>query len=163
MMSGGTIALWLIAAALGALALSRRDGRHRAGLTFALDRFVEIFPRIILALLTAGFVSSLIPAETIAAWLGDESGLAGILLASLLGGIIPGGPVIAYPVAVLLDTAGAGLPQIVAFLTAWSVFAIHRVLLFEISLIGWRFTALRLASSLPLPVVAGLLAGLVVA
>ena len=162
-MSGGTIALWLIAAALGALALSRRDGRHRAGLTFALDRFVEIFPRIILALLTASFVSSLIPAETIAAWLGNDSGLAGILLASLLGGIIPGGPVIAYPVAVLLDTAGAGLPQIVAFLTAWSVFAIHRVLLFEISLIGWRFTALRLASSLPLPVVAGLLVGLVVA
>ncbi len=163
MMSGGTIALWLIAAVLGALALSRRDRRHRAGLTFALDRFVEIFPRIILALLTASFVSSLIPAETIAAWLGNDSGLAGILLASLLGGIIPGGPVIAYPVAVLLDTAGAGLPQIVAFLTAWSVFAIHRVLLFEISLIGWRFTALRLASSLPLPVVAGLLVGLVVA
>ncbi|MFQ6016960.1 MAG: hypothetical protein ACE5KF_02085 [Kiloniellaceae bacterium] len=158
-MSAGPLVLWLIAAALGVIAYSRADGRHRKGLEFALGQFVVLLPRIILALLTAGFVSTLVPAELIAAWLGPESGWRGIVIASLFGGLVPGGPVIIFPVAVLLATAGAGIPQLVAFITAWSVFAVHRILLFELPLIGWRFTALRLLSSFPLPVIAGLLSG----
>ena len=46
----------------------------------------------------------------------------------------------------------------IAFLTAWSVFAFHRVLIYEITLMGWRFSAVRLISSLILPPLAGLLA-----
>jgi hypothetical protein len=50
----------------------------------------------------------------------------------------------------------------VAFLTAWSVFAFHRVLIYEITLMGWRFSAVRLTSSLVLPPLAGFLtAGLI--
>ena len=56
-----------------------------------------------------------------------------------------------------METARSRLA--VAFLTAWSIFAVHRVVLFELSLVGWRFTALRLASSGLAPIVAGLLAG----
>ena len=41
---------------------------------------------------------------------------------------------------------------------AWSVFAFHRVLIYEITLMGWRFSAIRLISSLILPPLAGLLA-----
>ena len=157
---GATLVLWLIAALLGLLAYARRDGRHREAGVFALGQFVSLMPRLALALLTAGFLSSLVPSETIAAWLGAESGLYGILLATLLGALMPGGPVIVFPVAVLLVGAGAGLPQLVSFITAWSVFAAHRVLLYELSLVGWRFTVIRLAASSPLPIIAGLLAGL---
>jgi hypothetical protein len=51
----------------------------------------------------------------------------------------------------------SGLPQLVAFLTAWSVFAFHRVLIYEATLMGWRFVALRLTASLVLPLLAGVL------
>lgn len=43
---------------------------------------------------------------------------------------------------------GAGLPQLVAFLTAWSVLALHRVLMYEAALMGWLFSVTRLTSSL---------------
>jgi hypothetical protein len=53
---------------------------------------------------------------------------------------------------------GAGLPQIVALITGWSVFALNRVLAYEAPIMGWRFVALRLTASLALPLAAGLMA-----
>ena len=158
-MIGTAEVLWAIAAVVGAIAWSRGGGRHLKGFEFALGQFLVVFPRLILALITAGFVSTLVPAELVATWLGGDSGLRGLLIATAIGAVMPGGPVIVYPVAVALSASGAGVPQLVAFLTAWSIFAVHRVVLYELSLVGWRFTALRFASSGLLPIVAGLLAG----
>jgi uncharacterized membrane protein YraQ (UPF0718 family) len=150
--------LWLLALVLAALVASRRDGGLRQALNFALGQLVSLLPRLVPALMTAAFLASLIPADLIGHWLGRESGLAGILLATLLGALVPGGPVIAIPTAVLLVSSGAAMPQLVAFITAWSIFAIHRIVIFEIPLVGWRFTLLRLAAGLPLPILAALLA-----
>jgi hypothetical protein len=46
----------------------------------------------------------------------------------------------------------------VAFLSAWSVVAVHRMLIYEIPLMGWRFTLVRVLSALPLAPLSGLLA-----
>jgi uncharacterized membrane protein YraQ (UPF0718 family) len=128
---------------------------HRRAASTAVDQFVRMLPRLTCALLAAGFLGTLVPAEPIGSWLGAESGAKGILVASLLGGFTPGGPIVSFPIVVVLRDAGAGLPQLVAFLTAWSVFAFHRVLVYELTLMGWRFSATRLVASLVLPPLAG--------
>jgi uncharacterized membrane protein YraQ (UPF0718 family) len=110
------------------------------------------------AILLAGFAAVMIPGEPVAGALGPDSGFVGILVASVAGGFVPSGPIVSFPLVVVLWKAGAGLPQLVAFLTAWSVFAFHRVLIYESTLMGWRFVALRLVASLVLPVLAGILA-----
>ena len=53
------------------------------------------------------------------------------------------------------------IPALVAFLTGWSVFAAHRVLIFEIPMFGFHWVRLRMLSVVPLPVIAGALAMLV--
>jgi uncharacterized membrane protein YraQ (UPF0718 family) len=156
--ASATVFLWALALVLGALALRRGRETARRGLEISLERVLGIIPRIAVALLTAGFVAKLLPGEPIAALIGAESGWRGVLIASLTGGFVPAGPIIAFPLVVVLAKAGAGFPQIVAFLTAWSVFAFHRVLIYETTLMGWRFSAVRLASSLVLPPLSGFLA-----
>lgn len=136
-MNAAPFILWLLAAVLGVVAFSRGDGRHRKAIEYAIGQFVILFPLVVLALLTAGFISTLIPVDSIASWIGAGGGLRGILIASAAGALIPGGPVIAFPTAVLVDDSGAGIPQLIAFITSWSVFAVHRILQFELSLIGW--------------------------
>ena len=89
--------------------------------------------------------------------IGYETGLNGILLATAFGGFTPAGPIVAFPIVVVLLNAGAGFPQVVAFLTAWSVFAFHRVMIYEAPLMGFRFVGVRLLSSLILPPIAGLI------
>jgi len=146
----------LVSLILWGLAVRRVDVRSMddVGLIGVLP--VPFF--VAVALLTAGFVAKLMPGEPIAALIGPESGWRGILVASLTGGFVPAGPIISFPLVVVLYKAGAGIPQIVAFLTAWSVFAFHRVLIYESTLMGWRFSVVRLVSSVILPPLSGLFA-----
>jgi hypothetical protein len=57
--------------------------------------------------------------------------------------------------------AGAGVPQMAALITGWSIFAVHRIITWEYPVLGWRFVAMRMIAALPLPIAAGLLAELV--
>ena len=81
-----------------------------------------------------------------------------ILIAGLVGALLPRGPIISFPVAIALMELGAGTPQLVAFLTAWSAFAMHRLLMWEIPLMGMAFASKRLLVSVVLPPIAGLIA-----
>jgi uncharacterized membrane protein YraQ (UPF0718 family) len=139
-------------------ALRRSTAKARVAIVTAGERFLEIMPRIALALMAAGFIGVLVPSEPVARHIGPDSGLLGILIASVVGGFVPGGPILSFPLVVVLYKAGAGIPQLIAFLTAWSVFAFHRVAIYEVNLMGWRFSAVRLISSVVLPPLAGLLA-----
>lgn len=158
MLDVSTLVLFGIACALAALAARRSPHLVKQGVGLSIERFLTVLPRIGLALIAAGFIGRLVPSEPIARHIGPESGFYGILLASLVGGFIPSGPIVSFPVVVVLLQAGAGVPQVVAFLSAWSAMALHRVLIFEIPLMGWRFSALRLAASAPLAPLSGLLA-----
>ena len=55
--------------------------------------FVDILPKVLAACLIAAFVAVLMPRETVLRWVGAESGLVGILIATLAGTVCPGGPI----------------------------------------------------------------------
>ena len=124
--------------------------------------FVLMAPRMFFALFLAGFAAELLPRETVSGWLGSESGFLGIMIASAAGIVVPAGGVVAYPLALAMYKIGVGIPQLVAFLTTWEVFALHRVIAWELPFLGGKFVALRLSSSFFLPPLAGFLAALLV-
>jgi uncharacterized membrane protein YraQ (UPF0718 family) len=88
---------------------------------------------------------------------GGESGIRGILIGTVAGAITPGGPYVSMPIAAGLLRAGAGMGTMVAFLTAWSIWAVARLPL-EVGIMGWKFTGIRIACSFFFPPVAGFLA-----
>lgn len=134
----------------------RMPGRkHIEGLREGWQMAMINVPRVILALLAAGFLSRLMPHEVIAQWVGHESGLKGIAIATVLGTIMPGGPLIAFPIVVLLTKAGAGMPALVTFLTAWSVLGIQRIIGFELPMMGSKFVVNRVAIGIFLPPLSG--------
>jgi len=149
--------LAMLAGLIGYASL-RRPGAHREAGARTRETFLALAPRLPFALIAAECLGRLLPREHVAALLGSESGLAGTLLAALLGGFLPGGPMVAFPLAIALFRAGAEQAPLVALITAWSLLALNRTLLFEVPLMGARFTLKRIAVSLPLPILAGLLA-----
>ncbi len=142
---------------LGAYALTRPDKSFQKGLLRGIEQFFIILPRMICALIGAEFMAMLIPTEIISGFLGDEAGIIGILIGSLAGLLVPSGPVISFSIAATLLNAGASVPAIMAFLTAWSLFSAHRIFIYEIPLLGMSFLRLRLVSVLILPVTSGIL------
>lgn len=158
MPDSSVIVLWSIALVLGVMVVRRSPRLAVAAAQAAGQNLVAILPRLAVALILAGFIGKLIPGDAIGHLIGHDSGWRGLAVATLFGGMMPSGPMIAFPVVVVLRHADAGLPQVVAFLTAWSVFAWHRVLIYEATMLGWQFVSARLAASLVLPLVAGAIA-----
>jgi len=156
-------ALGIVAMLLGVMILlaQRRDtGLHRQASSEAWQQLRLIALRLPLALMAASLLGELLPRETLAILLGPQSGWQGIALASGLGALLPGGPMVSFPFVILLQQAGMAPAPMVALMTAWSVLALHRVLSFELPLMGARFVILRWIVSLPLPLLAGALAAL---
>ena len=158
-MIAAAIVIWTIVGAL-ALMVYRRQGNPglvAAGkMGLAQGRALAI--RLPLAILAASFLMQVLPVDALVPYIGPQSGLMGIAIASVIGGLLPGGPMTSFPIALVILQGGAGLPQIVALISGWSIFALHRVLAYEAPIMGWRFAALRLTASLVLPLAAGILA-----
>ena len=127
---------------------------------FTADEGSRLAIRIPFSLVAASCLAELIPDRAIVSLLGPATGLTGITLASLLGGLLPGGPIVSFPIAILLARDGAGGAQVIALITGWSVYAFHRVIAYEGPIMGWRFVALRMIASSFVPIAAGILAGL---
>jgi uncharacterized membrane protein YraQ (UPF0718 family) len=154
-----TIIMGVAAVVLLYIGYQKGGGEHLMGLRSAGNLLLQIIPLLILAFIVAGMIQVLVPVQLISRWIGAESGLRGILIGTLIGGIAPGGPYVSMPVAAGLLRVGASTGTMVAFLTSWSLWAVTRLPL-EIGIMGWRFTLIRLACTFFFPPIAGLLANL---
>ncbi len=119
--------------------------------------FLDLVPKMAMAFLLAALVTALISRATIAKWLGEKSGVKGVALATAVGAVTPGGPMMSFPLVASLAKAGAGRASLIAYLTSWETLGFQRIMVWEIPLLGPELTAMRFIASLPLPFVAALL------
>ena len=152
-----TLILGILALVLVSIGYFQGEGQHISGMKSALTMTIEVLPLLIFAFIVAGMVQVLLPRELLARWIGAESGMRGILIGSVAGGLSPGGPFVSLPIAAGLLRAGAGIGTMVAYLTAWSLWALARLPL-EVGIMGWKFVLIRLASTFFFPPIAGLIA-----
>lgn len=160
-MGTGLVVAWGIALALVAYAQWKMPHVHKTALKKGAVTARTLITRIPIIIVAVSLLVMLVPEQFIAEKLGAAAGFEGIVYGSLLGGFLPGGPSVAFPVVVVLMNQGAQGGPLIALITAWSVLALHRMLFFEIPFMGVRFAALRFVSSLILPPIAGVLAGFI--
>jgi uncharacterized protein len=153
----------MMAAAVIALAVVYFKSPEAAskGLNATGSLILEITPRMIAAFLLAGLVQAIVPQEVIVRWMGHGTGFKGILIGMTLGGITPGGPMTHFPVIATFYKMGVGIGPLVAYLTAWSLFGLQRIIMWEIPFLGAKVVAIRFAVSFLFPLLAGWLCELV--
>ncbi|MCC7425949.1 MAG: hypothetical protein IT557_03495 [Alphaproteobacteria bacterium] len=157
-MSYTALFVWSLVAVMGTASWRRSEAGFKAALRFAWGNFKLMLPMMALAFPAAGFISELIPDRMAEAWVGRQSGATGILLATVIGMVTPGGPFISFPLVLAFLKAGAGPAQMVALVSAWSLLGFHRLLVWELPMMGWRFVVLRICTALALPALSGLFA-----
>ena len=150
-----TIIMGLLAITL--VFISYQKGTHILGLKTSGNMLLQITPLLICAFIVAGMIQTLIPREMISKWIGTESGFRGILIGSVIGGFMPGGPMTSLPIAAGLLHVGASIGTMVALITGWSLLAFSRLPV-EIGIMGWKFALIRLACVFFFPPIAGLIA-----
>ena len=130
----------------------------RQALSNDFDLLIFLLPRMIAGMMLAGLVQAILPPDLVARWVGEESGLKGIIIAAAVGMFTPGGPMTSFPIVVAFYMSGADRGALVAYLTGWSLLGFQRTLVWELPLLGTEFTVYRLAAVVTLPILAGLLA-----
>lgn len=150
-----TIIMGVLALILIGIGYSK--GQHIGGLTKAYKMSIEILPMLIFAFIIAGMIQILLPKELLSNLIGEASGIRGICIGAIAGAFSPGGPYISMPIAAGLLKSGASIPTMIAFLTGWSLWAFARLPM-EVGILGWKFTAIRIASVSVFPILAGLTA-----
>lgn len=123
-----------------------------------LNLFIRFAVLIASSMLVTSFIQALLPKEVIASYLGGKSGIVGILLGTLIGGLTPGSPYAAMPLFAGIMRMGASIPTGVAMVCAWGLWSIGRIP-FQTAVMGVRFTLIHIVSSIFLPIIAGIVAG----
>jgi uncharacterized membrane protein YraQ (UPF0718 family) len=152
-----TIVMAVLAAALLIYGYTRGQGEHITAIREAAIMAVRMVPLLLCAFIVASMVQQLLPKELLARWIGESSGLRGIFIGTLAGGLAPGGPYVSLPLAAGLIRSGASIGTMVAFLTGWSLWAFSRLPM-EIGILGWKLTLIRFTCTFLFPPLAGLLA-----
>jgi uncharacterized membrane protein YraQ (UPF0718 family) len=109
---------------------------------------------LLIAFGVAGFIQILVPKELVSQYLGTSAGYKGILLAWLIGSIMPGAPYVILPLSASLLTLGAGIGPLVTMVLASSLIGVTRIP-YEIAFIGWQFSLIRVLGGFLFPPLAG--------
>jgi uncharacterized membrane protein YraQ (UPF0718 family) len=126
------------------------------GVREGLELFASLLPQLLIGFTLAGLVTVLVPADLVASLIGEGSGVRGLLVATVAGAITPGGPFLQFPLVAALANSGAGTGPMAAYVTAWSLLGLNRVLVWELPVLGAPWVISRLAVSIPVAFLVGL-------
>jgi uncharacterized membrane protein YraQ (UPF0718 family) len=146
--------LWILVACLALAAAVKGRILFRDGLREGATDFLRLLPKVLLGVVGSGYVAAIMPADVTARYLGPESGFLGVTIAILAGAFTPGGPVVGFSIGAAAIKSGAGAPQVIAYVTAWALFAVQRFFLWELPIMPQRLVWIRVLASLPLPFIA---------
>lgn len=153
----GFIYLLLIGGAYLILGLLNRQKTVQA-LKVSGQSLLKLLPLLVAIFGLVGLFQEFLPAELVTEWLGESSGVLGLLIGASAGAVAIGPPLAAYPLAGSLLEAGAWPPAIAAFILSWISVGII-TLPFEAQTFGSRFALLRNSISFLAAMLSGLLLG----
>lgn len=134
-------------AAVGILAVIN----HQIGLkaisisAYQAKEMLLVIPPIFVLL---GLLDVWVPRETMVKFMGEGSGLKGILLSIFIGSAAAGPLYGAFPVAAVFMKKGAKFSNVLIFIGAWSTTKIP-MFLFEMASLGAKFAFTRLLVDIP--------------
>lgn len=117
----------------------------------SIIQMLSILPPVMLLL---SLMDVWIPREYFIKYMGDNSGIIGILLAFVIAFFAAGPMYAAFPFTAVLIKKGVKFSNIIIFLNAWCVTKAS-TLLFEFSALGYKFTLARLLIDIPGVIILG--------
>ena len=116
--------------------------------SIAANSFKEMALVIPPVFLLLGLLDVWVPRETMMKYMGEGSGVKGIILSILLGSAAAGPLYGAFPIAAVFMKKGVKFSNILIFIGAWSTTKIP-MFIFEMSALGSKFAVTRLVIDIP--------------
>ncbi|MCT4543395.1 MAG: permease [Vallitalea sp.] len=154
-----TFAIIIITTIILLLIFNRDIGLKAINITSSnLKEMILVIPPVFILL---GLLDVWVPKETMMKYMGEKSGIKGIVLSIILGSAAAGPLYGAFPVAAVFMKKGVKFSNVLIFIGAWSTTKIP-MFLFEISALGSKFAVTRLLIDIPgIIIIAYILNGLI--
>ncbi len=121
-------------------------GKKSVSITYSnVLEMLSVLPPIFILL---GLLDVWVQRDVMIKYMGEESGMLGIILAFFLGSAAAGPLYAAFPVAGVLLNKGTKFSNVLIFIGAWSTTKIP-MLLFESTAMGWKFMLTRFLIDIP--------------
>ncbi len=126
--------------------INRKIGVNAVNITlYEVKTMAIVIPPIFILL---GLLDVWVPKETMIKYMGEKSGIRGIILSIVIGSAAAGPLYGAFPVAAVFMKKGVKFSNVLIFIGAWSTTKIP-MFLFEISSLGKVFAITRLLVDIP--------------
>ncbi|MDF2841350.1 MAG: permease [Clostridia bacterium] len=112
---------------------------------YSFKEMLLVIPPVFVLL---GLLDVWVPRETMIKYMGENSGLKGIILSILIGSAAAGPLYGAFPVAAVFMKKGVKFSNVIIFIGAWSTTKIP-MFLFEMTSLGAKFAFTRLLVDIP--------------
>jgi uncharacterized membrane protein YraQ (UPF0718 family) len=131
---------------LGTTILDKNIGIKALGITGnSFREMAFVIPPVFILL---GLLDVWVPKEIMVKYMGEKSGIKGVILAIIIGSAAAGPLYGAFPVAAVFMKKGVRFSNVLIFIGAWSTTKIP-MLLFELSSLGASFAVTRLIIDIP--------------
>lgn len=112
---------------------------------FSFKEMMMVLPPIFVLL---GLLDTWVPKDTMVKFMGEGSGITGVLLSFFLGSAAAGPLYGAFPVAAVFMKKGVKFSNILIFIGAWSTTKLPMIL-FEVASMGTKFALTRFLVNIP--------------
>lgn len=120
--------------------------------------FLKIFPMIIIIILAIGLLLGFVPPDQISNFLGEQSGLGGVLLIGVFGALMYIPSLLAFPLASSFLGNGASITTVATFIITLTMVGTVTLPL-EIRELGKRMALLRNGLSFIIAIIIALIMG----
>ncbi len=126
----------------------------------AVKSFFRILPTVLIIIIAIGLILGFIPPEKISRFVGEQSGIFGVLLVGAVGSVLHIPALIAFPLGASMLDSGATVTAVAAFITTLTMIGVV-TLPMEIKVLGKKFALLRNGISFVIAIIIALLIGVI--
>ncbi len=127
-------------------------------LKIAGKSFIKILPMVLIIIVFIGLLLGFVPPSQISRFVGEQSGIGGVLLIGVAGALMYIPALLAFPLAASLLESGASVTAVAAFITTLTMVGIITLPL-EIKELGKKMALLRNGISFVIAIIIALIMG----
>ena len=129
-------------------------------LRIALKSFIKMLPMIFIIIIAIGLLLGFIPPDQISRFVGDQSGLGGVILIGVVGALMHIPALLSFPLASSILENGASVTTVAAFITTLTMIGMITLPL-EIKMLGKKIALLRNGISFVIAILIAFIMGMI--
>ncbi len=141
-------------------ALYKDRGKAAESLKKAAFSLFKILPTVLIIIVVIGLMLGFVPPSEISRFVGEQSGVFGVLLVAAVGAILHIPALISFPLAASILDSGATITAVAAFITTLTMIGMVTLPL-EIKKLGKKFALLRNGLSFIIALIIAFIMGMI--